>query len=465
MKRTWFIVLVMVSAFAMGATNLSPGQIVVLSTNGDGNDGFSFMSLVDLEVGTKVHFTDVGWNKNPGEFKATNDGGADPLNVLGAYGVCTYTVPLGGLTAGVVVSQNSTNINSNFSAYTLESGFNSFPYISTFGISYGDQCIVFQGTFSSPTFIWALSYMDRVDDGNIHDWTINGEGDASGLDDGNSDLPTGLTNGVNAIVVPSTLADDYDNGWYSGPTTEVSAEEWAARVVNPSNWSFTDDLDDGDGDLDYVSLVGNIYSVTADAPLPIELASFSVQIVNGSVVLEWATESETENLGYMIEREDDNSGSWSILASYQTHEALQGQGTCSGRHEYSFRDDGVESGKNYTYRLSDVSEAGNIIVHPPIMIELGELAGTGIEKIYPNPFNPQTYIAYHLQEDTDVAISVYDISGRIVNTLLSGHQVAGNYHLYWNGNNNMNDKVASGSYIIHMQTENNSEFQKVVFVK
>ncbi|MBI9053332.1 MAG: T9SS type A sorting domain-containing protein [Bacteroidales bacterium] len=248
-----------------GQTSLSPGELVVLNTNGDGDDGFSFMSLVDLDAGTTVHFTDVGWRISTGAFKTTNDGGTGPEDVLGVYGVCTYTVPGGGLSAGVVVSQDKTNSNGNFSSYP---GKCNFPYIPSLGISYGDQVIVFQGTFESPTFIWALSYVNRTDDGFIHDWTTDGSGDASGLDDGNSDLPAGLTDGTNAIVIPHTEAVDYDNGWYSGTTTSADADTWRSRVVNPSNWTYTDDLVDGEGDPDFYTHSGQSYTVESSLAVP-----------------------------------------------------------------------------------------------------------------------------------------------------------------------------------------------------
>ena len=46
---------------------------------------------------------------------------------------------------------------------------------------------------------------------------------------------------------------------------------------------------------------------------------------------------------------------------------------------------------------------------------------------YPNPFNPETWIPYQLAEPADVALTIYDIQGRVVRDLALGHQRAGVY--------------------------------------
>ena len=70
---------------------------------------------------------------------------------------------------------------------------------------------------------------------------------------------------------------------------------------------------------------------------------------------------------------------------------------------------------------------------------------------YPNPFNPETWIPYGLANDTEVQISIYDISGGLVRQLDLGHQRAGHYTersraAYWDGRNDVGEQVASGVY-------------------
>jgi hypothetical protein len=199
--------------------------------------------------------------------------------------------------------------------------------------------------------------------------------------------------------------------------------------------------------------------------LPVELVSFSACPEGRSVVLMWITESEVENLGFIIERKTNNTV-WQQIASYQTHTALAGQGNTSTRTEYIFIDSDIEPGNRYYYRLSDVSTSGDVTTHPPLFIQPDTLPEeTLMEKAYPNPFNPYTYISYHLSEDTDVMITVFDILGRSVKTLFNSNQAAGSYHVFWNGVDENGIKTSTGNYIIRMQTANITQIQKVMFIK
>ena len=70
---------------------------------------------------------------------------------------------------------------------------------------------------------------------------------------------------------------------------------------------------------------------------------------------------------------------------------------------------------------------------------------------YPNPFNPETWIPYHLAHAANVTLTVYDTKGAVVRQLNLGHQSAGYYTTrtkaaYWNGRNESGESVASGVY-------------------
>jgi hypothetical protein len=203
----------------------------------------------------------------------------------------------------------------------------------------------------------------------------------------------------------------------------------------------------------------------ADAPLPVGLASFSASQHDGRVVLSWVTESEADNAGFILERSEDGT-IWATIASYGTNDALKGRGTSSGTTEYAFTDDGVRPGGEYRYRLSDVSMAGVATVYATLSIRTDALPGrTEMEQAYPNPFNPQTFIAYQLAEDTRVMISVYDMRGRRIRTILDGRQSAGRYQVYWNGADETGENAPSGGYVIRMQAGNSMQNQKVMLVK
>ena len=70
---------------------------------------------------------------------------------------------------------------------------------------------------------------------------------------------------------------------------------------------------------------------------------------------------------------------------------------------------------------------------------------------FPNPFNPETWMPYHLSKDADVTLHIYAMNGTLVRTLTLGHQAAGIYQnrsraAYWDGKNELGEKVASGVY-------------------
>ncbi len=75
---------------------------------------------------------------------------------------------------------------------------------------------------------------------------------------------------------------------------------------------------------------------------------------------------------------------------------------------------------------------------------------------YPNPFNPETWIPFQLHKAAHVRITVYDILGRKVRRFDLGYQAAGYYKtreraVYWEGCNDMNERVASGAYFYRLE--------------
>ena len=84
---------------------------------------------------------------------------------------------------------------------------------------------------------------------------------------------------------------------------------------------------------------------------------------------------------------------------------------------------------------------------------------------YPNPFNPTTIINYSIPNDTDVSLSIYNVKGQKVTTLVNGNQTAGSYNAVWNGTDDKNNKVSSGIYFYKITAGENSEMKKMVLIK
>ena len=84
---------------------------------------------------------------------------------------------------------------------------------------------------------------------------------------------------------------------------------------------------------------------------------------------------------------------------------------------------------------------------------------------YPNPFNPVTVISYNLTRSVDVTLQVYDILGRLVNTLVDEMQTAGYYKISWNGKNTAGMQVANGIYVYKITAENFNQTKKMILLK
>ena len=89
---------------------------------------------------------------------------------------------------------------------------------------------------------------------------------------------------------------------------------------------------------------------------------------------------------------------------------------------------------------------------------------------YPNPFNPETWIPYRLAEDAFVTLTIYDGSGRLVHRFDVGHQIASAYEsrskaIYWDGTNELGERVASGVYFYHLSAGDYSATRRMLIIK
>jgi len=85
---------------------------------------------------------------------------------------------------------------------------------------------------------------------------------------------------------------------------------------------------------------------------------------------------------------------------------------------------------------------------------------------YPNPFNPSTNIRYELQKPGQVELSIFDVTGRLVTTLVNGQKNAGLHNIVWNGKDRFAKTVSSGSYyLILKQNRSATVSRKMLLLK
>jgi hypothetical protein len=88
-----------------------------------------------------------------------------------------------------------------------------------------------------------------------------------------------------------------------------------------------------------------------------------------------------------------------------------------------------------------------------------------IQQNYPNPFNPVTTLRYDLPENSLVNITIYDMLGREVKTLINQTQDVGYRSVIWDATNDLGQQVGAGVYLYQLQTKNFVKTRKMVFLK
>nr|MCU0406331.1 T9SS type A sorting domain-containing protein [Ignavibacteriaceae bacterium] len=84
----------------------------------------------------------------------------------------------------------------------------------------------------------------------------------------------------------------------------------------------------------------------------------------------------------------------------------------------------------------------------------------GLEQNYPNPFNPSTTIKYSISENGFVKLSVYNLLGEEVTTLVNNEQKAGRYEVNFNAK-----ELSSGIYMYRLESNNFLSIKKMILIK
>ena len=97
-----------------------------------------------------------------------------------------------------------------------------------------------------------------------------------------------------------------------------------------------------------------IYLKEGGDPLPVSLSHFRAELTDAGVVLRWITESELNNAGFNIRRSETQNGTFKII----NPQLIQGAGTTSERHTYTWTDTTAKPNVVYYYQIEDISHAG-----------------------------------------------------------------------------------------------------------
>ncbi len=197
-------------------------------------------------------------------------------------------------------------------------------------------------------------------------------------------------------------------------------------------------------------------------PLPVELQSFKATNQKGSSVeLEWTTATEVNNYGFEIERkvvkanEEDNqlSSTWEKVAF------VEGAGNSNSQKVYSYVDKNPVGGTVFVYRLKQMDIDGTFEYSDEIEVKVLP-SKYELYQNYPNPFNPTTKIKFSLPENAKVKISVYDVLGRELKTLLNKNIEAGYHSINFDA-----AQFTSGVYLYTIETNKFTQVKKMLLIK
>ncbi len=202
-----------------------------------------------------------------------------------------------------------------------------------------------------------------------------------------------------------------------------------------------------------------------NAPLPVELISFTAFILEGKVTLNWETATEINNYGFEVERQpipnpsqrEGNNNIWQKIGF------VQGHGNSNSPKSYSFTDASTPAGK-VQYRLKQIDFDGKYEYSEEVEVFIELQANYSLNQNYPNPFNPSTIIRYGLPKESFVKITVYDIIGREIAVLVNGLQNAG-YHEVTFDTQSVGGGLPTAIYLYKISAGDFIQVKKMIILK
>jgi hypothetical protein len=326
---------------------------------------------------------------------------------------------------------------------------------------------------------------------------LRGTNDGSGfVGDGTSyTIPVGYTIPVDGFFVIANGAplDNFNSEWGIS-LTEAQFDKGSFSLQLTNGYAYA--LDDGtrviiDETVEvnseeriYQETVGNWIVETpatgtpgglgGDEPLPVTLSSFTGIYANGSSLLQWTTQSESNNQGWNVYRSESEN----ITEGIQVNGVMiDGAGTSNVQTNYSYEDAfTVQTTTTVNYWLESVDYSGNSEFFGPIPVLIEHQQDNpdapeipivlGLHQNYPNPFNPDTKIKFAVEEAGNAEVAIFNLKGQKIATLFSGEVEADTYYeTVWSGRDDNGKEVASGVYLYRLNSSGKNETKRMMLIK
>ena len=190
-------------------------------------------------------------------------------------------------------------------------------------------------------------------------------------------------------------------------------------------------------------------------PFPVELVSFNARLIEKNVFLNWKTATEINNYGFEIERKTEDAGS----ETWEKIGFINGNGNSNSPKEYSYIDKDLQGG-NYYYRLKQIDNDGQFEYSPVVIVEVAAPMKYELTHNYPNPFNPSTNIKFTIPEAGLVKLSVFNLLGQEIKTLVDEQRQPGTYTQKFDAT-----ELNSGVYFYELRVNDFIQTKKMQFLK
>jgi hypothetical protein len=339
--------------------------------------------------------------------------------------------------------------------------------------------------------------------GPVFDWIdISGSGNLISL------------TGNNAVSDPVPIGFDFSfygidyqnfricsNGWVSFSTVSVAynnlelpsnlaprsllAPLWDDLLLAPDSRVYTENLGNK-----LVVMFQDAYRVTGEGPYTFEVILYD----NGNMIFQYLSlDSLVSDYTVGIQNHNADDGltiaynenylkdSLAVLISkhsWLTVEPTSGQLGANGSMDLklTIQTENFPLGDFYAAIQIESNDPDESVVLFPVHLFVGL---TGLEDLsagqiptrldlaqnYPNPFNPSTTIKYNLPGDMQIELSVYNLLGQKVRTLISDYRPAGYHSVAWDGKNDRGVTVSTGIYIYQLRTEKQTLVRKMIMMK
>jgi hypothetical protein len=173
-------------------------------------------------------------------------------------------------------------------------------------------------------------------------------------------------------------------------------------------------------------------------------------VINTGVQLTWAVQS------------DETIAAFAVVRTLQDAAIRVGADLPPTAHD--FVDTTAQPNTTYRYAVIASTVDGNIFKSQAVEVSIPS-AKLSLAQNEPNPFNPNTRIEFAIPEASIVDVSVYDVSGRRVITLVAGPRAAGHSSIQWNGTNSRGNAMGSGVYFLRLTAGGETRTRKMVLMK